>query len=292
MCTFPGIRLLSDWFGTDWRGRAIGLYVGGLGLGSSVVYPLSTWIASASDWRVAIAVTSGIALPAGMAVLWLAADPPGVRKHPIEVDLSGFTDRRFVYLTTTYAGHNWELFGVQNWIVVCLVATPAVAGTGNAQLTAGLLAGLLTALGVVGNPFGGWLSDRLGRVATSAIALAASGCITLALGVTNWTTVPVLGATIVVYDVALAADSAPLSTAITEVADNDNVGMALAGQSLFGFLPRIVSPVVFGVALDRAGFPTAFGTPVGGVVVGLGALWLLRRELMSVASRGAEPPSG
>lgn len=274
----PGIRLLSDWFDAGRRGRAIGIYVGALGLGSGVAYPLSTWLALASDWRVALVVTSGAALPAGIAVLWLAADPPGTFDQEIVFDLSGFTDRKFLYVTTAYAGHNWELFGVQNWIVVFLVATPAVAGTGNVEATAGLLAGLLTALGVVGNPLGGWLSDRLGRVSTSAMALAASGCITLALGVVNWTAITVLGAVIVVYGVVLAADSAPLSTAITEIADDDNIGMALAGQSLVGFLPGIISPVVFGVALDRAGITAAFAALFGGVVIALGALWLLRRE--------------
>lgn len=275
----PGMRLLTDWFDASERGRTIGIYVGVLGLGSGVAYPLSTWLASISDWRVAIAVTSGVALPAGLAVLWLAADYPGTIGQDIVFDLSVFADRQYLYVTTAYASHNWELFGVQNWIVVFLVATPAVVGTGHPEVTAGLLAGLLVALGAPGNVVGGWLSDRFGRIPTSAVALATSGCITLALGIGSWTAITVLGIVIVVYGVVLAADSAPLSTAMTELADDDQVGMALAGQSLLGFLPGIVSPVVFGVALDRAGFTAAFGTLVAGVVVGLGALWLLHIEL-------------
>jgi MFS family permease len=274
----PGIRLLSAWFDADRRGRAIGIYVGALGLGSGLAYPLSTWIAATSDWRVALAATSGAAVPAGIAVLWLAAAPPGEPARESSFELSSFTDREFLCLTAAYAGHNWELFGVQNWIVVFLVATPAVAGTGNADVTAGLLAGVLTALGVVGNPLGGWVSDRLGRVSTSTVALGASGCITLALGALQWSVITVLGAVIVVYGVVLAADSAPISTAITEIADDDNIGMALAGQSLIGFVPGIVSPVVFGLALDRAGFTAAFVTLFVGVLIGLGALRLLGRE--------------
>jgi len=274
----PGIRLLSDWFDAGRRGRAVGLYVGALGLGSGVAYPLSTWLASVSDWRVAVAVTSSVALPAGVAVLWLAVDPPETPDQETGFDLSDFTDRKFLYLTTAYAGHNWELFGVQNWIVVFLLATPAVSGTGNAEVTAGLLGGLLTALGVVGNPLGGWLSDRVGRISTSAMAMVASGTITIALGIVGWTTITVLGLVVVVYGVVLAADSAPLSTAITQVAEDDNIGTLLAGQSLVGFLPGIVSPVVFGVVVDRSGFTSAFGTLFGGIVVGLGALWLFSRQ--------------
>ncbi|MFP8956060.1 MFS transporter [Natrialbaceae archaeon A-CW3] len=275
----PGMRLLADWFDAGERGRAIGVYVGVLGLGSGVAYPLSTWLASSADWRVAIAITSGVAVPAGVAVLVLGADYPGTVGGEIAFDFSVFTGRRYLAVTTAYASHNWELFGVQNWIVAFLVVTPAVVGTANPAVTAGLLGGLLVALGAPGNVAGGWLSDRFGRVSVSAVALAISGCITLALGLWSWTAVSVLVVVIVVYGVALAADSAPLSTAMTELVDDDQVGTALAGQSLLGFLPGIVSPVVFGVALDRSGFGAAFATLGAGVVVGLLALWVLRSEL-------------
>lgn len=275
----PGMRLLADWFEPDERGRAIGLYVGVLSLGSGAAYPLSTWLATGSDWRLAVALTGGVSIPAGLAVVWLADDYPGTIGQDVAFDLSVFTDRRYLYLTTAYAGHNWELFGVQNWIVAFLVVTPAVGATESPSVTAGILAGTVVALGAPGNLLGGWVSDRLGRVPTSAGALTASGCITLALGVLDWTTVPVLGVVAVVYGLVLAADSAPLSTAMTELADDEQVGTALAGQSLLGFVPGMISPVVFGATLDRAGFSTAFGTLAGGVVVGLGALWLLRNEL-------------
>ena len=111
-----------------------------------------------------------------------------------------------------------------------------------------------------------------------AMAMVASGTITIALGIVGWTTITVLGLVVVVYGVVLAADSAPLSTAITQVAEDDNIGTLLAGQSLVGFLPVIVSPVVFGVVVDRSGFTSAFGTLFGGIVVGLGALWLFSRQ--------------
>lgn len=275
----PGIRLLTDWFEAADRGRAIGIYVGVLSLGSGGAYPLTAGVASISDWRFALAATSSLALPAGWAVLRLASDYPGTVGRKVSFDLSMFTERRYLYVTTAYAGHNWELFGVQNWIVAFLVATPAVAATGSPTVTAGLLAGTLVVLGAPGNAIGGWLSDRLGRIRTSGAALAGSGGLTLALGIIEWTTVILLGGMILVYGVVLAADSAPLSTAMTELADDDQVGTALAGQSLLGFIPGMISPVVFGAALDLSGFALAFGTLAAGVIVALGALWLLRRAV-------------
>lgn len=275
----PGMRSLSDWFDPSERGRAIGLYVGVLSLGSGLAYPLSTWLATVGDWRLAVALTGGAAIPAGVAVWWLAPDAPGTVGGDLRFDASTLTDRRFRYVTTAYAGHNWELFGVQNWIVAFLVSTPAVLATGSPTVTAGVLAGALVALGAPGNLAGGWLSDRIGRVATAGGALAVSGGLTLSLALADWTVLPLLGVVVGVYGVVLAADSAPLSTAMTELVDDERVGTALAGQSLFGFVPGAISPVVFGAALDWRGFAAAFGTLVVGALVGLGALWLLRRNL-------------
>lgn len=275
----PGMALLADWFAPGSRGRAIGLYVGVLSLGSGAAYPITSWLATVGGWRLGLATTAGLSIPAGLAVLVLSADYPGTVGGELSVDTSMLTDRRYLYVTTAYAGHNWELFAVQNWIVAFLVATPAIAATGSPAVTASLLGGVVVALGGPGNVLGGWLSDRIGRLRASGGALAASGCITVGLGTTEWTLLLVLVPILVVYGLVLAADSAPLSTAMTELADDDRVGTSLAGQSLFGFVPGVISPVVFGAALDHGGFAVAFATLVGGVVVGLGALWLLRREL-------------
>lgn len=275
----PGMRLLADWFDPHERGRAIGIYVGVLALGSGAAYPVTSWLATVSGWRTALAVTSSVAIPAGFAVLLFASDYPGTIGGGVSFDRSLFTDREFLYVTAAYAGHNWELFGVQNWVVAFLVTTPAVAATDSPTVIAGVLAGVLVILGAPGNAVGGWLSDRIGRIVTSGGALAASASLTVALGLFEWRTLSVLAVVVVVYGVVLAADSAPLSTAMTELVDDEHVGTALAGQSLLGFVPGVVSPVAFGAALDYSGFTLAFGALAAGAVLALGALGLLRRSV-------------
>ena len=275
----PGMRMLSDWFRAHRRGRAIGLYVGGLTVGSGVAYPLSTWIADLADWRIALAVTSAPAIGAGLAVLVFAIDHPDSSERQVSFDFSILTNRSYLYTVTAYASHNWELFGAKNWIVVFLVATPAVAATDSPAITAGLLAGLLTVVGGPGNALGGLLSDRIGRIKTAGGALAMSGGITLFLGFYVWGSLLLLGGVVIIYGVVLAADSAPLSTAITELVDDDHVGTALAGQSLIGFIPGIISPVIFGAALDATNFSVAFATLAVGAAVGLGSLALLRSHI-------------
>ena len=60
------------------------------------------------------------------------------------------------------------------------------------------------------------------------------------------------------------------------VAD-EHVGVALAVQSLAGFGATVVSPVLFGAALDVGGYALAFPTLALGAVGGLASLALLSR---------------
>lgn len=82
----------------------------------------------------------------------------------------------------------------------------------------------------------------------------------------------------IVYGLALVADSSPTSTAVTEVAPDEHVGVALAVQTLIGFSMTAISPVVFGVALDFGGYGIAFPTLALGGLAALASARLLARE--------------
>ena len=131
-------------------------------------------------------------------------------------------------------------------------------------------------VGGIGNTVGGTLSDRVGRGHVIGVNLAASAVLSLVFGRLAGLPLPVLGVVVLVYGVVLVADSSPTSAAITEVAADERVGSALALQSLVGFLPTAISPVVFGAALDRGGYPLAFPTLAIGAVTGLGMLVVFR----------------
>lgn len=82
------------------------------------------------------------------------------------------------------------------------------------------------------------------------------------------------------YGVVLALDSAPTSTLVTEVVVDEHIGTALSVQSLAGFSTTVVSPVLFGLALDRGGYAAAFPTLAAGALLGLlsvGTLMWIRR---------------
>jgi MFS family permease len=178
------------------------------------------------------------------------------------------------------------VFGVRNWLPAFLVSLPAVAATDDPTLAAGVLTGLTLSVGGIGNVAGGWASDRIGRSRAVAIALGTSGTISLAFAFMEWISLPVLVALLVVYGVVLVADSSPTSTAVTEVVEDDHVGVALALQTLVGFTMTVISPVVFGFVLDSRGFSAAFPTFALGAVGGLVSLALLARARRTSAGAG------
>jgi MFS family permease len=281
----PGMKYVSASFDAD-RGRAMGIYVGTFSAASGVSFVLASWVGSTSGWPVAIGVTSLLALLAP-AVILLVGRPPvfaedghdanrGGRRE--RIDLRILSNPRYLLTVSTYSAHNWELYGVRNWLPAFLASTAAVAGTANPAATAGLLAGAMTAVGAVGNVFGGTLSDRIGRPTVIAAGLTISGAVSLLIGGLRWLPLWALTGVVLVYGIVITVDSAPTSTMITEVVDDGRVGSALAIQAFVGTLPGIVAPVLFGAAVDYSGYGLAFQTLGVAAFVGVGTVVLARSQ--------------
>lgn len=264
----PGMRFVSDWFPEDVRGRALGLYIGTFELGSGLSFVFATLAAEAVDWRLAIAVTSVGALGVAPLVLGLTRDSPTTESAADGFDLAVLRNPEYLAAVSVYAWHNWELFGVRNWLLAFLAATPAFAATGSPVLP-GLVVGASIVASGVGDALGGRLSDSVGRPATIAAGLAASTLLSATVGLLGGLPLAALVALAVGYGLVLTVDSAPTSTLVTEVVPDEHVGTALSVQSLAGFSTTVVSPVVFGLALDRAGYAAAFPTLAAGGLLGL-----------------------
>jgi MFS family permease len=302
----PGMRFVSDWYPEAERGRAMGVYVGGFSFSSGLSFLLASNIAAAVDWRTAIGATSVGALVAGPAFLALARESPSAAARGGEsegsgeggesggsggfsLDLSLFRNRTYLSAVGVYSFHSWEVLGVRNWLLAFLVTVPAVVAAGGTAL-AGTLVGVTMAVGGAGNLVGGWLSDRLGRARTVAVALSISGLISATIVVLAGLSLPALVALLLVYGLALTADSSPTSTAVTEAVADEHVGTALSVQSFVGFFATVISPVVFGLALDYSGFGLAFVTLALGAAAGLVCTAALSRfRSASTADTAGEP---
>jgi MFS family permease len=144
------------------------------------------------------------------------------------------------------------------------------------------LAGIATVVGAFSNATTATLSDRLGRTRTIVVVNAISFGMTLALGFTlTWPWGLIAG--LVLVTVFLSnADSAVISTTLTETVPIEYLGRTLAVYSFLGFTAGSVAPLAFGAVLDFLGQPGASVSAAGTWPWGVGFATLALGSLVAL----------
>ncbi len=278
-----GLKLMATWFRED-RGRALGIMVGALTLGSAaphLVRSLGTFA-----WRDVVFATSWLTLAGGL-VGWLA-----VREGPFPFPRARFDpaqagrvlhDRGVRLACVGYFGHMWELYAMWGWIAVFLSEVFVARGFGDDSIAAAWAFAIIGA-GFAGSWWAGSYSDRVGRTRSAAIAMAVSGACALAIGPLA-TVAPVWLVLVLalVWGASVVADSAQFSTMVTELADPAYVGTALTLQLAIGFTLTVATLWLVPVLRDLGGWTAAFVMLVPGPVIGIAAM--LRLKSLPEAAR-------
>lgn len=281
------LKLLAAWFPRG-RGFAMGVMIAGLTLGSALPH-LARGVGAFAPWQAIVGGSSALAV-AGALLVWLVM--PDAPRAPITSSAPGFhwdalprvlRDRPVMLATLGYFGHNWELYGMWIWLPAFLLASWSAAAVGPPSagaVTASELAAFaaIGAAGALGALAGGRIADRYGRAPTAIAALAVSGLCALVIGWTfqgpAWLTLAVA----LVWGVAVVADSAQYSAAITELSDPAHAGTALTFQLAAGFLITAVAIVAVRWLQAAAGWRWAFAALSLGPAVSIAAMALLARE--------------
>lgn len=250
----PGLKALSDRLAGPRQPRFIAIYTSTFAIGASLSYGLSGWVGAALDWRAAFVLGALGPLLAGMLMLagLQQVIPHGAARRPRLVKMFGvLRDRATLGYILGYAAHCWELFGLRSW-VVALVAFSAGASAGAMPLTPTSTVAAINLLGIPASIFGNELAGRIGRRRFILLVMAASGSLAWLTGAAAgwpWGLLVVL----VLYNIAVMADSAALTAGLMITAEPARLGAALAVYSLFGFGAGFLGPLVFGAVLDAAG---------------------------------------
>lgn len=270
----PGMRLVVERFGPAQRGTAMGVYIACFSVGAA----FSLAVAGAllpRDWRWSFWGPAAGPLGAFLLAWRIAHDPPRGPRAPLQVRevLRNSMAMRYVM---AYAAHNWELFGMRAWLPAFLAASWAAQGLplSSAAARGAAFGSVVLLVGAASNALGGWLSDRLGRRPVIVAVLFASS---LASSTVGWTLPLGTGVVLplaVVYGLLVTAESSTLSTAVAEAADPRWLGTTMAVQSGLGFVVTAISPTVFGLVLDQAGWGVAFASL--GLAALAGAVAILR----------------
>ncbi|WP_083635132.1 MFS transporter [Maricaulis sp. W15] len=269
-----GMKLAASWARGD-AGFLVGLLVGALTLGSAL--PFAFNLANAvPDWRLPFAASTLAALLAAAAILF-ARGGPGLRPAaPFDpgAALLAIRDPALRLTNLGYLGHMWELYAMWAWIGPFAHAywqqydAPARLGD--------LTAFVVVASGALACLAAGRLADRLGRTRIAMLALAISGSCALlvgpAFGLPPWIMLPLL----IVWGMAVIADSAQFSAAITELAPPERTGTLLTLQTAMGFALTVITVQALGAWIGWVGWNWGFAPLAIGPAVGVWAMARLR----------------
>jgi MFS family permease len=277
-----GLKLLTGWFRRE-RGLAIGVLVGALTVGSALPYLLRAIGASQGlDWHATVGAASGLGLIGGLLVLSGAPNGPWDVPAPrfsLDVAKAAFREPSVRLANLGYLGHMWELYAMWTWVPLFVAASFVAAGT-DSPTSASLAAFAIVGSGGVGCVVAGLIADRLGRTTVTIIAMAISGTSAIAAGLL-FGAAPILTVVVgLVWGVTVVADSAQFSTAVSELAPAGTAGSALALQTALGFLLTGVTILAVGLLgpTDGTGWRVAFGLLALGPLIGIVAMWRLRRR--------------
>jgi MFS family permease len=273
----PGIKLVAGWFTPAERGRAVGVFVGALVLGSASPYLLAP-VATEIGWRALVMVTVVAALLAGAIMFWVVDDPPAMSSSPFALDPRLLRDRPLLLVNLGYVGHMWELYAMWGWIGPYLIFVLEQQGRSRDAATAlgGQLAFAIVGVGALACAVAGVLGDRFGRTLTTSVLLLISALCSLVFGFLDTAPVALIALVGLVYGFAIVGDSPLYSAGVTELAPRERIGAALGVQSVLGYGATIVSTFMFGVVVDAASWTAAFIMLAGGAILGPIAMLRLR----------------
>jgi MFS family permease len=303
----PGMKLISQRVPPARRGRTVGLFVSSFTLGTAASIALGGGLAASLGWRTAFALMS-LGPLIGALIAWRALSPAtdglGLatreresRRRPVSEVLH---NRAALLAIATYTAHAWEVLGLRSWLPAFLTAALTYSGASLNEATSrgATMAGVATAMGAVGVVAVGAFSDRFGRTRTIMVVVSGSLISVLALGFSRtlpWALVAGVG---LVAAFLANADSAVISTTLTESVPMEILGRVLGMYSFLGFSAGAIAPLVFGAMLDRGhaavpgtaraaaeGWAWAFGTLALGSVVALAASTALHREVKGRRTR-------
>jgi len=187
-----------------------------------------------------------------------------------------FTNRRVQLATLGYLGHMWELYAMWTWIATFAAASLVARGV-RAAPGASLTAFVSIASGAIGCAIAGLAADRYGKARVAGWAMIASAvCSALsgfAFGAAPWALVVL----VVIWGVAVIADSALFSALVAEYSVRDYVGTALTMQTCAGFLLTMFSIRLLPAVAASAGWQWVFLILVPGPVLGTVAMRALDR---------------
>ncbi len=278
--TFPGAAQgVARWVRPESQGRANGIVIAAIGVGSALAPPLLSSVMVRRDWRAALVVS---ALPAlAVAIAWLRVREQAPTTAPVSTSQEvaprpsgrrALSSRSFILLTVSYTLQGYVGYIFVFWFYLYLVQERHFD-----LLRGAVLSSLPWILSIISIPLGGWISDRLvtgrpgliwGRRIVPVAGLAGAGVLLAAGAHTNS---PYGAATYLALSTALVlCVEGPFWATMMEIA-GDNSGKAGGVMNMGSNVGGLISPALTPMLAAKIGWENALLLAAGISVLGAAA---------------------
>lgn len=268
----PGMRLITEWFPPEERGRVTGVFSAGGGVGGTLALVVVPWLADRWGWRLAYGATAAPVLAVLALILVFVRERGSSRDgpHPIAGVL-----RRVLATPAIWPYNLTVLFAYGAYFsIVTFLPAFFVERLHLSAAEAGFVTSLITAGTIVSWPLAGYVSDRLHRPKAVYLASEVANvavCVAFALVVPR---LAFVGAALVAAAMGLVVGGMVTPyVMVMEMFPRELAGTAMGVLNASCFAGGMILPVVLGGVVDVTGsFPVAFlvaaGVQAAALIVG------------------------
>jgi len=266
-----GMKIAADYYQKG-LGKALGFLVGALVIGTALPHLLKE-LTHSLPWKSVIIATSSLAICGGLSMFLFVADGP-YRKAAQQVDLANFwkvfQNRKLRTSAFGYFGHMWELYAF--WAFAPLMLETYKTSF-HSSLSVPLLSFAIIGIGGLSCVMAGYLSACFGtkRTAIFALFLSCCCCLTAPWLLTQESKL-ILITFLLVWGMAVIADSPLFSTLVAQNTAPETKGTALTIVNCIGFAITIVSIQLINSLRTLTESTTVYALLALGPILGLWAL--------------------
>ena len=277
-----GMKLIVSWDPKS-AGKSLGILVGMLTLGTALPHGIRS-IDGILSWQLVI-LTSSVLAFVGAILVWNLGDGAHVKNANSKLGwnmqgvFQAFRIREFRASALGYFGHMWELYSF--WTLVpMLLALCFATDVPNLETRISQWSFWIIGIGAIGCIAGGLLSQRMGSPKLAFYALLTSGVMCALYPFLDDASVELRLAVLLLWGVAVVADSPQFSAMSAKACPPELIGTALTMQNSIGFGLTIFSILLVTSAVGSIGSWVAW-ILLPGPILGM----LLMKPLLENPSR-------